>query len=71
MEPGIVRAIEAARGPTRLARAIGVTPAAVTNWRARGYVPAKMAPAVEAETGVPRGELCPDFPWGDNQQAAA
>lgn len=71
MEPGIVRAIEAANGPTKLAKAVGVTPAAVTNWRARGYVPAKMAVAVEAETGVPRTDLCPNFKWDSAEQAAA
>ena len=38
--------IEIFDGPAKAARAIGVTPQAVTNWRARGSVPIKHAPVI-------------------------
>lgn len=48
------------RGATaQLARAIGVTHAAVRQWG--GHVPANRVVAVEGATGIPREELRPDL----------
>lgn len=56
--PELTRAIRAAGGVTRLARAIGVTSAAVAQWH---MVPAARIQAVSAATGIPPAELRPDL----------
>lgn len=58
------KAIEAAGGVSKLAALIGLTQAAVSNWRKRGQVPAEQVLAVEKHTGVSRHELRPDV-FGD------
>lgn len=63
------RAIVAAGSATRLARAIGVTAQAISQWR---EVPPRRVLAVERVTGVPRHELRPDLyppPGGGNQRS--
>lgn len=55
-DPALQRAIEAAGGPAKLARAVGVTIQAVSEWR---KCPPKRARAVEAVSGVARERLCP------------
>lgn len=43
---------------TALAKKLGVTPGAVTQWQ---YVPIRHVATVEAITGIPREQLRPDF----------
>jgi DNA-binding transcriptional regulator YdaS (Cro superfamily) len=51
-----------AGGQASLARAIGITQAAVWNWTKRGKrVPVKHLAAVERATGIARAELRPDI----------
>ncbi len=71
------RAIQHAGGQSALARAIAVSPQAISNWIARGNVPAEHCPAIEAAMpGVVRCEdLRPDVAWSvlrsSHEQAAA
>jgi DNA-binding transcriptional regulator YdaS (Cro superfamily) len=56
------RAIDAAGGPSALARRIGVTPSAVTNWtKLTKRLSPHNAVRIENTTGVPREELRPDL----------
>ena len=57
-DEGLERAIEAAGGVRALARQIGVSQPAVSNWK---RVPADRVLAVEAVTQIPRGALRPDL----------
>ena len=60
------RAIEAAEGVTQLARLVGVTQSAVSNWRSRGTdVPVEHCAAIERATEgkVTRRDLRPDDWW--------
>jgi DNA-binding transcriptional regulator YdaS (Cro superfamily) len=60
------RAIEAATGVSELARRIGVTQSAVSNWRARGApVPVDHCATIEKAVGgaVTRRDLRPDDWW--------
>jgi TorA maturation chaperone TorD len=57
-EGGLDAAIRAAGGIGALARALGISQPAVTNWR---RVPAERVLAVESLTGVPRTTLRPDL----------
>ncbi len=57
-DQGLERAIEAAGGVRALARLVGVSQPAVSNWT---RVPADRVLAVEGLTRVPRGELRPDL----------
>lgn len=70
----IERAIEAAGGQVALAKAISVTPQAISQWKKNG-VPADRALTVQLATGnaVLCHELCPDkFPTpADQPQQAA
>ncbi len=66
-DPGLQRAIEAAGGVGALARALGIAQPSVSNW---SRVPAERVIAVEAATGVPRGDLRPDLYPADPAQAA-
>ncbi|MBJ2282469.1 helix-turn-helix domain-containing protein [Pseudomonas sp. MF6767] len=54
------RAILAAGSGKALAGLLGVTPMAVSYWKARG-VPARHALSIEKATGVSRHELRPDL----------
>lgn len=53
-------AIAKAGSGVALARIVGVTPMAVSYWKARG-IPARHVLAVEAATGVSRHDLRPDL----------
>lgn len=55
---GLEVAIRAAGGIGALARALGISQPAVSNWQ---KIPADRVLAVEALTGVPRGSLRPDL----------
>lgn len=59
----LAAAIEACGNALLLARAVGVTPQAVNDWKRRGRVPAERVIAVEAATGglVTRYQLRPDL----------
>lgn len=57
-EAGLIAAIEAVGGPSRLADGIGLVPSAVTNWR---RVPAERARAISDLSGVPLHRLRPDL----------
>src|SRR6185369_4712471 len=57
-DPGLNDAIRVAGGVSELARRIGISQPAVTNW---DRVPAERVLAVEAATGVPRIKLRPDL----------
>ena len=55
------RAVEIAGGPTRLARAIGVSKGRMNNWLHRNFRAMPDAClAIERVTGVPAAELRPD-----------
>lgn len=56
-------AIQIVGGVTKLATAIGQRQNVVSNWKARGRVPAEHCAAIEVATGgeVTRAELRPDI----------
>ena len=56
------RAFEAAGGPSKLARELGMSAQAVCNWRARGGAPIEYCAAIEKATNgaVTRRDLRPD-----------
>lgn len=45
-------AISAAGGAAKLAKAVGVVPSAISNWRRRNIVPADKALLIEAKFGI-------------------
>lgn len=53
-------AIEAAGGVGKLADLLGIYQSTVSNWKARGQVPACRCIHIEAFTGVSRYRLRPD-----------
>src|SRR5215203_323825 len=57
-EAGVERAIRAAGGVGALARSLGVSQPAISNWQ---RIPAERVLAVEARTGVSRTLLRPDL----------
>jgi TorA maturation chaperone TorD len=57
-DPGLSDAIRAAGGVSELARRLGISQPAVTNWN---RVPAERVLAVESATGIPRMRLRPDL----------
>lgn len=62
MEKALDTAIKLAGGQAALARACGITQAAVWKWtRVQKRVPAEYVAMVEAASGVPRSELRPDL----------
>jgi TorA maturation chaperone TorD len=65
-DQGLSDAIRLAGGVSELARRIGISQPAVTNWE---RVPAERVLAVEAATGVPRIRLRPDL-YGEAQVTA-
>lgn len=54
---GVVAAINAAGGQGSLARKVGVSQQAVSQWAKRGWVPMEHIIDVERICGVPRGRL--------------
>jgi TorA maturation chaperone TorD len=62
-DPGLTDAIRVAGGVSELARRIGISQPAVTNWE---RVPAERVLAVEAATGIPRVRLRPDLYSGQS-----
>lgn len=66
-DPALDKAIGAAGGVRALARAVGVSQPAISNWK---RVPADRVLSIEALTGVPRGELRPDLYPGENAAGA-
>lgn len=67
-DPALDRAIGAAGGVRALARAVGVSQPAISNWK---RVPADRVLSIEALTGVPRTELRPDlYPDGEARNGA-
>jgi transcriptional regulator with XRE-family HTH domain len=52
-------------GAAELARRLGVTGQAVSQWKRSGVVPLTRAAAIEQlfAGAVSRKELCPEFPW--------
>lgn len=56
-DSAVLTAIAKAGGPTAMAKALGVTPQAVWDWRAKGYVPPARAKEIEMQFGIPRGDL--------------
>jgi DNA-binding transcriptional regulator YdaS (Cro superfamily) len=57
-DPGLRKAIEAAGSRSELARRLGISQQAVSQWRT---IPPRQIVAVEQATGVPREELRPDL----------
>jgi DNA-binding transcriptional regulator YdaS (Cro superfamily) len=57
-DPALVRVLEKAGGPTRVAEHLGVVVSAVTQWT---RVPARHVPRLEALTGIPGREIRPDL----------
>jgi DNA-binding transcriptional regulator YdaS (Cro superfamily) len=62
---GVERAVEKLGSQKALAALCEQLPQAVTRWLREGKVPAKYAARIEQETGIPRRELCEDFPWDE------
>ncbi len=58
LDAGLAAAIEAAGSRTELARRLGITPGAISQWK---RIPIERVPDVEAATGVRRSVLRPDF----------
>lgn len=56
-DSAVLVAIEKAGGATELARALGVSPQSVWDWRVKGYVPPARAKEIEMQFGIPRGDL--------------
>lgn len=56
-DSAVLKAITAAGGATALARALGVTPQSVWDWRVKGYVPLARAKEIEIQFGIPRNDL--------------
>ena len=46
---------------SELARLLGVTPGAISQWMTKGEVPVARVLALESITGIPRHALRPDF----------
>lgn len=63
----IDRAIQIAGSQADLARALGVLPQHLTNWRKRG-IPADRCPDIERATGLRCEDLRPELHW--NRDAA-
>lgn len=61
-------AITSAGGVTKLAEALGVSQSVVSNWKARGQVPAERCPYIEAVTTVTCEQLRPDLQWLRNDE---
>jgi len=66
-DPIINEAIAMTKGPTALARAVGINLSSLYSWK---RVPEARVPAVEAATGIPRSRLRPDLYPPDETVAA-
>lgn len=70
-DSALERAIEAVGSAAELARKVGVTAMAVSNWKVRG-IPAERVLMIEKASGVKRYELRPDiYPEPRKRKAAA
>ena len=58
MNTGLEKAVEIKGSIAALARALGITRAAICQW---DRIPAERVIAIEAATGVPRHDLRPDL----------
>ena len=56
-----VRAVQAAGTAVALARALGITSQAVSQWVRAGRIPLKRVVQVSLVTGIPKRELSPAF----------
>lgn len=56
-------AIKSAGGVSKLADSLGVSQSVVSNWKARGQIPAERCPHIEAATSIPCEQLRPDLDW--------
>lgn len=56
-------------GASATARALGTTPQAVVNWRARGYLPARSY-LIQRDALLRRGIQAPASLWGIQEAAA-
>jgi len=63
------KAVKRYGGPSKVARALGMTPQRVGNWLKRG-VPVQNCPQVERLLGVPCSVLRPDVEWAGLRTAA-
>lgn len=55
-----------AKGMANIAKLCGISNSHIWNWLNRDFnVPAKYAPKIAKEYGVPVQELCPDVPWSE------
>jgi DNA-binding transcriptional regulator YdaS (Cro superfamily) len=61
MKNPIDEAIKAAGSQQALGKLLGISQAAVSEWRLRGRIPAERVLRVEAVTGVSRYRLRPDI----------
>jgi transcriptional regulator with XRE-family HTH domain len=59
-DAALLRVLEKAAGPSRVAEHLGIVASAVTQWT---RVPARHAPRIEALTGIPGRDIRPDL-WG-------
>ena len=66
-ENPIQRAITAAGSVSALAKALGIAPQAISQWR---RVPADRAKLIETAFGIPRHELRPDLWDAPGKEAA-
>ena len=57
------KAIRSAGGVSALAKALRLRQSTVSNWPARGRVPAEYCPSIERITGVRCERLRPDVEW--------
>lgn len=57
------RAIDIAGSEKKLGALIGHSQNAIWQAKKLGSVSPRLAAKIEAATGVPARELCPDFPW--------
>ncbi|HEX2554212.1 MAG TPA: Cro/CI family transcriptional regulator [Microvirga sp.] len=65
------RAIEAYGGGAALARRLGISRNAVSEWRAKQRIPVERVLDLERLTGIPRHELRPDIYPAPRQGEAA
>ena len=70
MDTALDRAINHVGGVSALARLLGTNQSTVSNWRARGVIPAERCAAIEEATEgkVTRADLRPDL-WGEPKVA--
>jgi len=68
IEPISIRqTILQAGGPSSVARELGLSQSAVSNWILRGQVPLEHVPALAKAAGVRCEQLCSDVVWTRNE----